>query len=225
MKREKEVPANLLRYLEQHKLNRCTEFNNLDMLCHVPIRIVKMRILVDKEHNEDFRMVIIPAVDVYTTDKAVLKKGFLKRDSLSYFVSGTHMPFPYGHIYAKSGYICLGSIFVPSAVPEMSVTMPLETLFLHNDRNLSHGDSHLHINKDQASKISDIMIENNIMESWLSRDVTKKPGEDIIKNDQIWNLSADVAGQKSLPKALDIMSSVYAIIFNAYVKMNKKGRV
>lgn len=222
MKREKEVPAELLAYLEERKQQIENKvFNTLDIFCSVPIRAVKMKILLD-DGSEDFRTVIIPAVDVYTTDKAILKKGFLKRDVLSFFISGTHRVFPYGHIYAESGYVCLGSIFVPSAVPEMSATMPLETLFLHNDRNLSHGNSHLRITQEQAAAIGTIMDDNQIhlsqRFSMLAAKVIEKPGEDIIAHDEIWNLSARVAEQKSLPEALHIMSDVYGIIFQ---KKNK----
>lgn len=212
MKREKEVPAELLAYLEAHKLQNNKSFNKLEIFCSVPVRAVRMKILSGKYNNdESFRTVIIPPVDVYTTDKAELKKGYLKRDALSFFIGGTHKVFPYGHIYAKSGYVCLGSIFVPSAIPERSVTMPLETLFLHNDRNLAHGESHLFITSKQEDAINKIMNDNKIKLSKLGLEVAD--GNDIIKNDEIWNLSADVAEQKLLPDALRIMEKVYEVIF------------
>lgn len=215
MKREKEVPAELLAYIKYHK--ECTNqesFNELDIFCTLPIRLVRMKILKNKKNKEEnFQMVIIPAIDVYIRDKAVLKNGFFKRDSLSFFIAGTRQAFPYGHVYASSGCICLGSIFVPSAVPEMSVLMPLETLFLHNDRNLSHGQSHLFINEKQSAAISRILDANGIKMSDLSKTVIEYPGLDIIQYDEIWNLSADVAEQKSLPDALCIMSDIYDIIF------------
>lgn len=211
MKREKEVPQELLAYLEQHRNQVKKVFNTLNIFCSIPIRAVRMRIFRDTKDNQKFCTVIIPAVDVYTTDKAVLKAGFLKRDALSYFIGGTHHVFPYGHIYASSGYVCLGNIFVPSAVPERAATMPIETLFLHNDRNLGHGNSHLFITSDQYKAIISVIIKNNIALSKLGSNV--KPGIDIIQNDEIWNLSADVADQKPLPAALSIMSDIYDIIF------------
>lgn len=215
MKRESEIPADLLAYLEHQKQMRQSRvMNTLDIFCAVPVRAAKMKMFKNKNKDtESFRMAIVPAVDVYTTNKAVLAKGFLKRDALSFFISGTRKVFPYGHIYAESGYVCLGNIFVPSAVPMESPTMPLETLFLHNDRNLSHGNSHLFIDGGQAYDISIVMEDSGIRLSKLAKTVIEEPGCDIIANDEIWSLSADVADQKPLPEALHIMSDVYGIVF------------
>lgn len=214
MKREKEVPTELLRWLEQQKqqTDRTHEFNSMNLFCTMPVRAVKMKIL-ETQDKEKFHTVIIPAVDIYTTNKAELKKGFLKRESLAFFISGTKKVFPYGHIYANSGYICLGTIFVPSAIPEKSPAMPIETLFLHNDRNLSHGDSHLFINWEQSIAVNNIIKNANIKLSKLAKVVIEKPKNDIIKNDEIWCLSADVVEQKPLPEALRIMSDIYKVIF------------
>lgn len=215
MKREKEVPADLLAYLKEQKEKKAT-LSQMNIFCTYPVRAVKMKVLLSKEMikndvAEGFRTVIIPSIDVYASNKPRLKDGFLKRDALSFFVSGTRIPMPFGHVYAESGYVCLGTIFVPSAVPERAVSMPIETLFLHNDRNLSHGNSHLYITKEKCDKIWDIIKLNRIKPCGLGERVEDK--RDIIKNDEIWNLSADVADQKSLPDALYIMSQVYDIIF------------
>ncbi len=212
MNRQKEVPAELLAYMERVKTQANNKvFNTLDIFCRVPVRAVRMRILRKDYEKEEFCTVIIPAVDVYTTGKAELKKGFFKRDALSFFVSGTHKAFPYGHVYDGSGTICLGSIFVPSAVPERSVTMPLETLFLHNDRNLSHGNSHLVVTAETVKGIESIIGKYKINPSVITLDIEK--GVDIIRNDELWNLSADVVEQKPLPEALRIMSAIFDVIF------------
>lgn len=221
MKREKEVPAGLIKYLEYKNQETERVLNKLNIFCSFPIRVVKMSILMNDYDGEIFQMVAIPPVDVYTTNRACLKQGFLRRDTLSYFVAGTHKAFPYGHVYAESGCICLGSIFVPSAVPERSAAMPLETLFLHNDRNLSHGNSHLWINKDDAKEIEKLIEHYKIHLSKLSKVVINQPGQDIIRNDEIWNLSADVVAQKSLPEALNIMSEIYKVVFRKEMKKAK----
>ena len=215
MKREKEVPADLLAYLKERN-ERKARLSSMDIFCTYPVRAVKMQVLLSREmikngKEEDFRTVIIPAIDVYVSNKPKLKQGFLNRDALSFYVSRTRTPLPYGHVYAESGYVCLGTIFVPSAVPERAVSMPIETLFLHNDRNLSHGNSHLHITKEKSDMIWDVIALNRINPCSLGRQVDDK--RDIIKHDEIWNLSADVAEQKSLPDALRIMSRIYDIIF------------
>lgn len=221
MKREKEIPAELLAYLKRSRETHDKVFNRLDMFCTTPVRAVRMKIL-NKDGGDSFCTVIIPPVDVYTTDEAVLKKGYLKRDALSYFVANTRKVFPYGHIYTKSGYVCLGTIFVPSAVPERSATMPLETLFLHNDRNLSHGDSHLYISEDQAAEIDSVIRDNKIRLSEYGEMVITEPKRDIIARDEIWNLSADVTAQLPLPDALHVMSDIYNIVFKDEMNNNLK---
>ena len=179
MKREKEVPAGLIAYLEHQKQEAEMRLSKLNLFCSFPIRVVKMRILMNDYSNDEFRMVAIPPVDVYTTNKAFLKQGFLRKDALSYFVADTRKVFPYGHIYAESGYICLGTIFVPSAIPERSAAMPLETLFLHNDRNLSHGNSHLYIDQTEADDIKKIIKHFDIRLSGLSKVVIDNPKKDM----------------------------------------------
>lgn len=215
MKRENEVPAQLLKWLEMRNSNEIEKgtFDNLNLFCTMPVRAVKMKILENND-REKFHTVIIPSIDIYITKKAFLKTGYFKKDALYFFISGTHMPFPYGHVYAHSGSICLGSIFVPSAVPERSLAMPLETLFLHNDRNLDHGGASLFIDKSQAKRIGVILEERHIR-SGQKYVIVNKPSENIIANDEIWRLSADVAVQKPLPQALSIMADIYNIIFEA----------
>lgn len=216
MKRENKIPDDLLAYLKEQreKKYRDYQFRELKIFCTLPVRAVKMKILKHEKtsYGECFRTVIIPAVDVHTSSKHLfLKKGYLKCNVLTYFVSGTSKPFPYGHVYSSSGAICLGSIFVPSAIPERSPALPLETLFLHNDRNLNHGNSHLLIDADQEKEIKEIISRNGIKLSEIGEMV--QAHTDLIKNDEIWNLSADVAEQKPLPEALAIMSEIYDIMF------------
>lgn len=214
MKKEREFPVDLLNWLEKEKEHRKDEiFNNLKLFCTMPVRAVKMNILRGM-YDEDFYTVIIPAIDIYVTEKAALKDGYIKQDALYYFIAGTRHTFPYGHIFEHSGSICLGSIFVPSAVPERSPAMPIETLFLHNDRNLSHGHSHLFIDRDQMAEITNIIKENDICLMGLGAKVINRVNLDLIAEDEIWNLSADVAAQKPLPEALSIMEEIYHVIFD-----------
>lgn len=221
MKRVKEVPPELLAYIEKRRQVVDPASVQSDIFCTLPVRAVKMSI-TRPESDQPFHTVIVPATDIYTMGKAQLKKGFLKRDALSYFVAGTRKAFPYGHVYESSGHICLGSIFVPSAVPEYSAAMPLETLFLHNDRNLSHGNSHLHIDRAAAKEIRDLIRANNIRFSFYGWNV--RDGVDIIACDEIWNLSVDVVEQKPLPEALQIMSHVYHIVFRKDREKEKERR-
>ena len=214
LKREKEVPKDLLTYLEQEQRRvQAASFDGLHHFVSYPEREVKMKIVrnTPEGFQDGFYSVIIPAVDVFTRGKSpLLRPGFLKRDALSFFVNGTKEAFPFGHVYRSSGSICLGSLFVPSAVPEYAPAMPLETLFLSNDRNLNHGDGHLSVNETEARAVVQLLSDAGVR---LSQGFFMEEKKNLLKNDVIWNLSADVAEQKPLPGALAVMASVYAIIF------------
>lgn len=214
LKREKEVPKDLLAYLEQKQQRvQAAAFDGLHHFISYPEREVKMKIMRDTQEGfqDGFHSVIIPAVDVFTRGKSpLLRPGFLKRDALLFFVGGTKEAFPFGHVYHDSGSICLGSLFVPSAVPEYAPAMPLETLFLSNDRNLNHGRGRLIVEKAEVCAVMQLLSGAGIQ---LSQGSFIKEEKNLLMNDMIWNLSADVAEQKPLPEALSVMASVYAIIF------------
>lgn len=220
MEREKEIPEDFFKWLENQKNPKVEDaFDSIKILCTMPDRAVKMRVLDDKDEDQ-FRTVIIPSIDICVLKKnAILKKNFLKRDALYFFLSGTGTPFPYGHVFSNSGSICLGNLFVPSAVPKMSPAMPLETLFFHNDRNLSHGGAYLYIEEKAADMIKDMMKHENITLSKHAKDLFVG-SRDALIHDGIWCLSADVADQRPLPEAIAIMTRVYDIIF----RRNKQSK-
>ena len=211
LKRINEVPLDLLQYLDRkQQVKKAASFEELAPFASYPVREVKMKIL--RNDTETFCPVVIPAVDVFTRGRdPVLRPGFLKRDSLAFFINGTKEAFPFGHVYRGSGSICLGSLFVPSAVPQYSPAMPLETLFLSNDRNLNHGCARLSIPEEKVREILNILSQAGVEPSAARFGLA--PGRSLLKNDEIWNLSADVAEQKPLPDALSIMASVYRIVF------------
>lgn len=212
MKREKEVPAGLIRYIKEARHEMEVEFEQPNLFCTVPVRMARMRIVTDADYKEEFRNVIVPAVDVYVTGKtARLREGYINRDAMSYFVAGTRKSFPFGHVYNGSGKLCLGTVFVPSAISERSVTLPLETLFLHNDRNLSHGGSSLYLSETEIEEIHTLLDSYGIKLSYLAQSIQK--GVNVIAKDEIWNMSVDVAKQMALPRALEVMEQVYAVIF------------
>lgn len=222
MKREREMPADVITWLESQKqVNEIKYLNNLTLFCSMPVRAAKMK-MFDSNCGTMFGTAIIPATDIYVANRAMLGEGLFKRDSLYFFIASTATSFPYGHVFANSGGICLGNIFVPSAVPCHSPAMPLETLFLHNDRNLSHGDSHLKIDEPTAIEIERIMNQNDIQLSEYAKRVISSPGVDIIAYDEIWILSADVAVSRPLPEAIRIMQDVYDLIFEPSASEKKE---
>ena len=133
----------------------------------------------------------------------------------------TGRPFPYGHIFSSSGYVCLGSIFVPSTVSVHNPQQPLETLFLHNDRNTGHGGASITVTEKIIEDVKesltyhDIEFTNDVERTFVSK-------TNILKNDALWILSADVVRQiPDMLVATDIMDHIFRIVFRAHKK--KKG--
>ena len=83
MKREKEVPADLLAYLKKQEEMKQAALSKLDILCTMPVRAVKMKMLIDEVSGDDkFRTAIIPAVDIYVSNNPILKEEFLRQHFL-----------------------------------------------------------------------------------------------------------------------------------------------
>lgn len=154
---------------------------------------------------KDLQMVIIPAVDIMLLKRAVIDEEFFDRDGISYRISGTNRPFPFGHIYQGSGHLCLGSLFVPCKVHRLTPMFPLETLFVNNDRNVNHGNACLYLTSEQIMAIDEL----------LPGDKTSglKPKINLIETDDLWILSAYIYQTYPLKQAISLMKAVYTITF------------
>ena len=220
MKRLKEVPPSALKIIESERDAELAKvFKSYIRYASLPVRPVRMRILRDGESN--FEQTIVPATTIYIRSDGFLDKEFINRDALTYSVTNTAAPFPYGHIYQGSGHVCLGSIFVPAKVSRFCPQQPLETLFLHNDRNTGHGDAKLSISVKVMQNIEDILKRHNILllpgtHSALNHHLN------VIKTDGLWLLGADVYRQSpNLLEALRIMNHIYKQIFESRTEGKK----
>lgn len=216
MKRYSEVPQSLLESIlrEQKERQRDSQtiLQQYKHYCTLPVRPARMKLLRVKEGREDMEQTIIPATSVYLGKKPFLDADHLNRDAITYTVAGTKEPFPYGHIYQGSGHICLGSIFVPSKVSRFTPQQPLETLFLHNDRNLSHGGARLFLDQKQVWQVQLLLRDARINLS-VDADESLKAENNMLKTDGIWLIGADVYQQMELRNALRLMEKIYQVIF------------
>lgn len=216
MKRYSEVPQSLLESIlrEQKERQRDSQtiLQQYKHYCTLPVRPARMKLLRVKEGREDMEQTIIPATSVYLGKKPFLDPDHLNRDAITYTVAGTKEPFPYGHIYQGSGHICLGSIFVPSKVSRFTPQQPLETLFLHNDRNLSHGGARLFLDQKQVWQVQLLLRDARINLS-VDADESLKAENNMLKTDGIWLIGADVYQQMELRNALRLMEKIYQVIF------------
>lgn len=213
MRRLKEVPETVLNHLRsEHERALQAVFAGYVRYQSFPVRPVRMRVRRESEDADALETVVIPATDVYVKRGGFLDEDHIDRDAITYSVSGSGTPFPYGHIYQASGHVCLGSIFVPSRISRYCPAQPLETLFLHNDRNTGHGGARLSLLAGQSVRIATVLAVNGIT---LSKDAERclKETYNVIKDDSLWLLSAEVYRKKPFFEALRIMGQVYDIVF------------
>lgn len=211
MKQLKEVPAAALDAIKDEHQRALDEiFSNTHSTYHMPMHIVAMRIMQPDKHVTIER-VIIPAVVIHLTGDAFIAKDTLDVNCIKYTLQGTHRPFPFGHIYQDSGHVCLGDIFVPSAISCHTPQQPLETLFLYNDRNVRHGDSRIIVSAAQIGQIKEMLRKEDIQLP-DNFDTVLQPEYNLVQNDAVWSLSAFVL-QNAPTKAFAIMQQIFDIIF------------
>lgn len=213
MKRLKAVPDEIVDLIKKEQESSLQKILKGYMrYCTLPIRPTLMRVRRDMEDTTQLEQVIIPSTEIHIREDAFLDKDHLNRDSITYLVTGTNHPFPFGHIYQGSGHVCLGNIFVPSKVSKYSPQQPLETLFLHNDRNLSHGNASLKLSADQVNEVENILSGYGIERS-IDVKVSFRQKKELLADDCIWLIGADVYRQRELEDALVIMHHIYGVVF------------
>lgn len=214
MKKEQVVPQSVLDTIQSESqraimtmLKGYTDYTTL------PIRVAGMRI--DRpSRGMAVEPVIVPATIIYLSPNGVHDEDTIYTEALKYVIQNTSKPFPFGHVYTSTGHLCLGDIFVPSKISKYNPQQPLETLFLYNDHNTSHGSAKVVLTPTTVDRVLAYIHEAGID---ITSDIEKTFLADInlIANDAIWILSAEVASQTSnLGKALVIMENVYSQIFS-----------
>lgn len=224
MKKLNSVPKEALEAIQsEHERALYKIFQTNTYFCKLPVRVVKMNVRRQTTHQDNLEQVIVPETVIHVAPDGFLDEDTIDRDKIRYSIAQTSYPFPFGHIYKDSGHVCLGNIFVPSRISKHTPQQPLETLFLHNDRNLSHGNARLVLSKTTIDDIYDILIANNIGVS-LDTQLSLHPEQNIISDDGLWLLGSDVLNETNdMRKAITIMSRIYNCIFTIKPELEKES--
>lgn len=214
MKRQSEIPAHLLNRIQSdHDRALAAMVKGKKCFASVPSRMVSMRVHRPSLDGFNVESVIVPPITVYATPDSFLTKDTILSGRLDYFLTLTGEPYPLAHVFSSSGRICFGNIHVPAEIPSHSPWLPIDTLFLHNDHHTSHGGATHRINSVQVDHIYNILVRHDIP---ISGDIkhTLVPNVNLIANDAIWILSADVvAAKNNLIESMKIMNTIFTILF------------
>lgn len=213
MKRLDYVPQEVLDMIKTEHEKALDELFQDHRIYRLPMRIANMRVLRDVGDNDKIEPVILPPTLVSVPKKNFLPDGMMYSNDIRYIIENTTYPFPLAHIYKDSGYVCLGNIFVPSKISRFNPSQPLETLLLHNDRNLLHGGAYLSISKTAVQNIYGILTNAKIpITSNIKAHLNEY--ENLIQHDTLWVLSADVlAHATNIIEAYWLMTTIYTYIF------------
>lgn len=159
--------------------------------------------------NGAMRKTIIPPVNIYIS--RVTKQGVISSD-IDYRIVYNGQTFPLGHVYGGSGYLCLGNIPVPPYVSETDLMLPLETLFLYNDR-VMHGNPKLNISNDQHKAMMSWALRNNIA---LNTTPNRYLHEDVL-----WDLGAQLLEKYDIETAYSEADVMFKIAFNVSQELER----
>lgn len=163
----------------QQNILAALNLGSKNMIAQIPMHRANMRILFAGHSQAQIATTIIPPIRVYMTRNGIVddpkheQQKLINHSTLVYRIAYNNNAIPLAHVYNESGYLCLGSIFVPSLIPYYSPLQPLETLFLANDRNMNHGHPQLTVTLpvvDQAHQIiSTIQTSPRLLSNYASQ--------------------------------------------------------
>lgn len=176
----------------------------------IPMHTANMRMLDTDEHGSEtsIRRTVIPEV-LITINPTAVKDGMISRHGLHYTIAQNKQAFPIAHVYSGGGSLCLGGIFVPAFIPKYSPQQPLETLFLHNDRHVSHGNPQLPVSDEQRQAIVEIVYTLNKV---FPIDVHHN---EWVKKDTLWRIGEYMLNHYPKEQAFKIMNDIFIILFES----------
>lgn len=176
----------------------------------IPMHTSNMRMLDTDEHGSEtsIRRTIIPEV-LITVNPTAIQDGMISRYGLYYTLAQNKQAFPIAHVYSGGGSLCLGGIFVPALIPKYSPQQPLETLFLHNDRHVSHGNPQLPVSEEQRRAIINIVYSLNKV---FPIDVHH---DEWVKKDTLWRIGEYMLNHYPKEQAFKIMNDIFIILFES----------
>lgn len=193
--------------------------HNRDLSTIIPMHTANMRIYSDSL-DDPVRPTIIPELSIYI-DKHGIKNDQLSRTAITYRIAYNNAPIPLSHVYNDSGSLCLGNIFVPALVPLQSPQLPLETLFLHNDRNMNHGNPKLEISNDLADKIQHTL--DTMMQEYKGELFPIRIDKSVnwVKYDILWQIGAHMLSIFPKKSAFANMDIIFKLIFPPVTEYEK----
>ena len=174
----------------------------------IPMHTANMRMLDTENGGTSIRRTIIPEV-LITVNPSAIKDGMISRHGLHYTIAQNKQAFPIAHVYSGGGSLCLGGIFVPAFIPKYSPQQPLETLFLHNDRHVSHGNPQLPVSEEQRRAIVEIVYSLNKV---FPIDVHH---DEWVKKDTLWRIGEYMLNHYTKEQAFKIMNDIFIILFES----------
>lgn len=179
---------------------------------NIPMHTANMRILSGtvSKHDDTIMKTIIPELSLFI-DTNYIKGDELSRSAIEYRIGYNNAPFPMGHVFGSSGSLCLGNIFVPNMIPKYSPMQPLETLFLHNDRNKNHGNPQLNVDEQQQKAIKNIL--NNAYHNDFPMPFMINIKNDWILNDTLWRIGNYLLNTLDKEMAFSVMHDIFIVVF------------
>lgn len=214
MKKLNEIPQSALAHIQtEHERALAKIVSGDEAVANFPARPVNMRIQRPGREESHIETTIIPPMDAYVSKQDIINGNMIGTSGIRYVIPYTGKSFPYGHIFVPSGYLCLGTIFVPSTISIHNPQQPLETLFLHNDRNTGHGNASIKVSKHIIDDIFNLLAHYDIHINDDIRD-TFAPNENLLRNDAPWILTAEIVKQTSdIIHATNIADAALRIMF------------
>lgn len=212
IKLETEINSNMKQMLESNALRALHDvIKSRDYYMQIPIHTSNMNI--EQLHTGTGRIckTIIPPLNIFLDQQGLIGDKIANR-YLGYRISYNNNPIPLSHVYNSSGYLCLGNIFVPELIPAYAPQLPLETLFLANDRNMAHGDPVLSPSKEKRLQINDILHAVNDYSGDLDKYISNDTNW--CEHDILWQIGNELLTLLDHDSALIVADKIFKIIFS-----------
>ena len=199
-----QLPEEIATYLKDTQLQK---FSVSDKII-IPMHKVKMRLKHPVTHKYVYQNVTIPDITIAINNRGNGQHYY--RDDLSYHLTMNNKAFPYGHIY-DSGYLCLGSIFVPNKIHKASIMQPIETLFLYNDANTNHGGAYVRNTEHRKNCLLDLL--RKYQDKTLTAKINK--ADNLLIDDLLWWVVVLIQDNEYNPLTLNKqLNQFYKIMFD-----------
>lgn len=218
MKKLNKIPKACINSILSEQEKALLALQKKDNSISIPIHKVRMKI---ERPNKEPKIedVMIPATCVSFDKSAIVEGDICDKRHMVFTLDKYGVAFPIAHVFRSSGHICFGDIYVGETTRYTPLN-PLEQLFLYNDRVVNHGGACLYANENQVRNIFALLKEYGVKPS---DDVTTTflPDRNLIANDSLWILTAEITKQMSYTIAIELCDRIFDILFKK-IKQEEK---